>query len=148
LKTWIRKQRRGDPFWEPSDRQIQDRPKRAYKVGDIRKVCDLLDEGVSIRQIERDTGYTRQTIKRWRDEPVYREATYEYNYRFTYSENDLLDRAVVAHSLCTQTESPVDRLDLLCAVVGITLLPPPPTPREQGVDPDRYRRTHNRRGAK
>jgi hypothetical protein len=78
----------------------------------------MMDEGTPLKQISRDTGHHRSTIRRWRDDPSYREATYEYDPEFTYDQDDLMDRAVVAHHLCTETPDRGERAALLMAVIG------------------------------
>lgn len=124
LRTWISKHRKGEQFWIPKA-HLDRTPAR---VGDVRKVLSMVDGELldddsrgpttPIKQIERDTGRTVQTIRRWRDEPQYREATFEYDEAFEYDYDDLLDRAVVAQHLCSLTPDIGERLDLLMAVVG------------------------------
>lgn len=115
LDKWISAERISNP-----DRIPEYRPAALQnaKVGDVRIVLRMLDEGLPLKQISRETGVDRQTMRRWRDDPRYREATLEYDADFPYDHNDILDRAVVAHHLCTLTPDPMERLDLLMAAVG------------------------------
>lgn len=78
-----------------------------------------MDQGESLGSIERDTKILRETCRRWRDDPTYREATYEYNPEFNYDANDIIDRSVVAHELCCHEPNPDERLELMLAIVGL-----------------------------
>lgn len=109
LEFWLRKERDGQEF--------SDHPAWRCKVGDVRKACALLDEGFSVQEVSHQTGHTAQTIRRWKNDPKFREATFEYDAAMRYDETDLLDRATVAQYLCIEA-SPSERLNLLFAVVG------------------------------
>lgn len=64
------------------------------------------------------TGFDTRTLIRWRDKPQYREATFEFNPVMSYNHEDLMDRAVVAQHLCSETSCRDERLELVFAVVG------------------------------
>lgn len=115
LAGWVRQERKKDPLWVSTTR-LQNT--RGHKVGHVRQALRMLDEGVPLKRVERVTGHTCKTLRRWRDEPRYREATLEYDPLFTYDHTDLMDRAVVAHRLCAETRNVGERLDLLMAVIG------------------------------
>lgn len=117
LATWVRKHRGNDPFWVPTPRERTQPPARC-KVGDVRTVLRMVDEGMTHTQIRQETGHDRQTLRRWRDDPRYREATMEYDPAFRYDYSDLMDRATVAQHLCTETPHVGERFDLLMAAVG------------------------------
>lgn len=101
----------------------------------------MLDQGVSVSYAAREMKVLRESVRRWRDDPTYREATYEYNPDFNYDINDLTDRAVVAHALCRAEPNPDERLDLMLAVVGLHV---EDEPRDQQQNGNRRR---NRKGA-
>jgi hypothetical protein len=117
LHNWIRKERWSNPESVPAP-QPQN-VLRLGKVKTVRSVLSMVDDGTSLHEITRRTGIDRQTVRRWRDDPRYREATYEYDELFPYDEDDLVDRSIVAQHLCTQTPDPWERLALLMAVVGL-----------------------------
>lgn len=117
LKTWIRKHRNDDPFWIPTRKQLEQPPLRGCKVADVRNVLERLDAGQSSSQIQRETGHARCSIRSWRLNPQFREATLEFDPSMSYDDTDLIDRAVVAHSLCHES-SVAERFALLAAVVG------------------------------
>lgn len=132
LNRWHREQKKTQPGYEP---QPVCHP-NACRVGEVRRILSMLDEGMSVKRIERETTHTRQTIRRWRDDPRFRDATFEYDPNFNYDHTDLEDRAVVAHHLCTQTTDVGERLDLVMAVAGV------------GVETDKFsvpRKTSTRR---
>lgn len=94
-------------------------PIKDYSVANIRKVLDLLDGGTGPTEVSRISGISRQTIKKWRDTPKYREATYEYDETFTYDAEDVTDCGVVAHHLCTMITDVGERLEMMLAGAGV-----------------------------
>lgn len=86
-------------------------------MGDIRRTLEILDAGGSLRGTAKITGHDRTTVRHWRDDPRFREATLEFDPSMSYDDTDLIDRAVVAHSLCHES-SVAERFALLAAVVG------------------------------
>lgn len=115
LDKWIASDRKAYPGRIPS---VAHPALHNSTVGDVRSVLRRLDEGEAVHAIHKETGLTRQTIRRWRDDPKYREATLEFDPSFPYDHTDLYDRAVVAQHLCRQTTDPGERLDLLMAAVS------------------------------
>lgn len=89
-------------------------------MGEVRRILEMIDSGTSLREVERASGHSRCTLRAWRDDPRYRDATFEFNPAFTYDHTDLLDRATVAQHLCSETPLVEERLDLLSAVIGDT----------------------------
>lgn len=125
LDKWLKAERVANPGRIP---RFPMPPLKNNKVGDVRILLRMLDgellkddtrsPGMSLRAVHQETGVDRQTIRRWRDDPKYREATLEYDPSFPYSIDDLLDRATVAQHLASQTTDVGERLDLLMAAVG------------------------------
>lgn len=109
LWSWIDRDKKNQPIRELDSRKC--------RVKDVRRVCDLLDEGYSLKAVGRITGRDRCTLRKWRDDPRFREATLEFDPCMTYDDTDLLDRATVAHHLCHES-STSERWALLAAVVG------------------------------
>lgn len=115
LEKWISQEKRTNPGKIPDF--VMPALQNA-KVGDVRIVLRMLDEGAALNAVHRETGVDRQTIRRWRDNPKYREATLEFDPSFPYDHTDLFDRNVVAQHLASQTTDVGERLDLLMAAVG------------------------------
>lgn len=95
-----------------------------HRVGDVRKALDMMEgrpeDGVRpipLRETTAKTRITRQTLRRWRDEPRFRNATYEYDPAFEYDPNDLLDRATIAADLCKTSDSVGERFDIMLAAI-------------------------------
>lgn len=118
LAAWVRQRRLSDPDWMPIPGKLARPSMTGCKVAQVRRVLQLLDKGKSPSQIERMTPHSRQTIRDWRDYEQFREATLEYDSSMVYSADDLMDRAVVAQHLCSQTRDVGERMDLLMAIVG------------------------------
>lgn len=97
------------------------RKRRTYLVSHIRELLADLDAGTPIKVLSKQTGVNRATIRRWRDDPRFRNATFEYDEDFDYDDDDLADRSVVAHHLCTLTLDLTERLEMVLASAGINL---------------------------
>lgn len=96
-------------------------PIKDNTVANIRKVLQMLDDGTGPVEVARVCGLSRQTIRRWRDMPKYREATYEYNDDFHYDADDPTDCSVVAHHLCTMISDVSERMEMMLAGAGISV---------------------------
>jgi hypothetical protein len=103
----------------------------------------MLDQGVTVSHAAREMKLRREAIRRWRDDPRYREATYEFDPDFNYDYDDLTDRSVVAHALCRVEPNPDERLDMMLAIVGLSY---EPEPREK-VDNILQRERRDRKGS-
>jgi len=88
-------------------------------VSTIRRVLRILDAGGTLSYAAWEQKLPRTTIRRWRNRPEYREATFEYNPDFVYDPDDLIDRSIVAHALCVAEPNPDERLDMMLAIVGL-----------------------------
>lgn len=84
----------------------------------------MLDAGIPLKQVARETGVYRNTIRKWLNEPKRYEATMEYDPTYTYDINDLMDRATVAQYLCSQVraegrylDGKAERLEILFAAI-------------------------------
>jgi hypothetical protein len=120
LDQWIKAHVRGTESFSPV--VTKRRPGRGITrcyVSAIRRSLAILDIGGSVSYAAWELGVPRTTIRRWRDDPAYREATFEHNPDFNYNPDDLTDRSIVAHALCRVEPNPDERLDMVLAIVGL-----------------------------
>jgi uncharacterized protein YueI len=107
LSAWVKREKRP-------------KSQRKYLVSHYREVLEDLDSGMTVNEVQRQTRLNKETIRRWRDDPRYREATFEYNDEFDYDAEDATDRSVVAQYLCNTTLDLVERLEYMFASAGVT----------------------------
>jgi transposase-like protein len=87
-------------------------------VAEIRGILAQHDAGET--DITRLSSRRAETIQNWIEDPKFREATFEYDPSMTYDYYDLIDRSIVAHHLCTETDCVSDRIDILEALTAPT----------------------------